>query len=516
MLTGPFDSQIRVTEISPMDQPIERRSQTTAAFIGRALRGPLNTAVSIRGMADFSRRFGGVWSRSSLGPAVEQFFAHGGRQLYVVRVANYARGAMICLPAHHGVLVLRALEPGSTEQIRAAVDYDGIDTADTERFNLIVQRVSPINGHVIDQEIYRRVSADPEHNTYIGDALLSSALVTLQLPLPAGRPAATMGRHVGHGAAYVGHAQRGSDGSDLCDYDLIGSAAKGTGLFALDAIDRLDLLYLPPLARGQDAGPAALVAAERYCRRRGGMLLVDPPSTWTDARSAVAGMRQTGYRSPNMLSYFPRMTLRGSDDPSPRGVGGAIAGLLSKLDALEGPWGDLAQRAFAFNRTLSPALGVDGSDIAQLNRAGLNAIAADDSGRAMIRGAVTLGRGSESDRQFALLPARRLSLAITNTVERATRWAIFEADGTRLSEHVYSQVDAYMQSLAEAGAFADANYRVQCDAGPTLPPAAPARSITVLLMFRPRGCNEPVSLTLHQTISGCRVASTAFAPAACA
>ncbi len=106
-----------------MDQPIDRRSETTAAFIGRALRGPLNTAVAIRGMADFSRRFGGVWSRSSLGPAVEQFFAHGGRQLYIVRVANNARGAMICLPAHHGVLVLRALEPGSTEQIRAAVDW---------------------------------------------------------------------------------------------------------------------------------------------------------------------------------------------------------------------------------------------------------------------------------------------------------------------------------------------------------------------------------------------------------
>ncbi|MEX0823995.1 MAG: hypothetical protein WD001_00090, partial [Woeseia sp.] len=115
-----------------------------------------------------------------------------------------------------------------------------------------------------------------------------------------------------------------------------------------------------------------------------------------------------------------------------------------------------------------------------------------------------------------LLPARRLSLAITNNVERATRWAIFEADGTRLSERVYSQVDAYMQSLAEAGAFADTNYRVQCDAGPKLPPADPARSITVLLMFRPRGCNEQVSVTLHQTISGCRVASTAFAPAACA
>ena len=50
-----------------------------------------------------------------------------GRQLYVVRVANGARGAMLCLPASGSALVLRAVEPGSTEQIRAAVDYDGVD-----------------------------------------------------------------------------------------------------------------------------------------------------------------------------------------------------------------------------------------------------------------------------------------------------------------------------------------------------------------------------------------------------
>ena len=36
--------------------------------------------------------------------------------------------------------------------------------------------------------------------------------------------------------------------------------------------------------------------------------------------------------------------------------------------------------------------------------------------------------------------------------------------------------------------------------------------ITILLAFHPTGSSESVSLTLHQTIDGCRVASTAFAP----
>ena len=57
---------------------------------------------------------------------MQQFFENGGSNLYVVRVANNARGALLCLPASGSALVLRAMEPGSTERVRAAVDYDGI------------------------------------------------------------------------------------------------------------------------------------------------------------------------------------------------------------------------------------------------------------------------------------------------------------------------------------------------------------------------------------------------------
>ena len=121
-MSGNYDRGITVTEIAPMDQPIDIAPETTAAFVGRALRGPLNTPVLVHHFGEFRRRFGNSWSRSSLGPAVQQFFEHGGQNLYVVRVANNARGALLCLPADGSALVLRAMEPGSTERIRAAVD----------------------------------------------------------------------------------------------------------------------------------------------------------------------------------------------------------------------------------------------------------------------------------------------------------------------------------------------------------------------------------------------------------
>ena len=182
MNPGKPDHGITVTEIAPMDQAIRIRAHTLPAFIGRALRGPLDTPVLLDSFAAYTRRFGGVWNRSSLSHAVEQFFSHGGSKLYVVRVASNALGAGLELPCADGVLMLSAVEPGSAEMLRAAVDYDRID--DDEHFNLIVQRLSPQNGVVIDQEIFERISCDPESRSNVVDALRESTIVELNLPLP--------------------------------------------------------------------------------------------------------------------------------------------------------------------------------------------------------------------------------------------------------------------------------------------------------------------------------------------
>ncbi|MFN2183316.1 MAG: phage tail sheath family protein [Anaerolineae bacterium] len=58
----------------------------TTAFIGRALRGPVNEPVICNGFADFQRIFGGLWLKSSLGYAVKQFFLNGGSKAVVVRL----------------------------------------------------------------------------------------------------------------------------------------------------------------------------------------------------------------------------------------------------------------------------------------------------------------------------------------------------------------------------------------------------------------------------------------------
>lgn len=63
----------------------------TTAFIGRALRGPVNEPVVINNYADFIRTFGGLWLDNALGYAVDDFFRNGGSKAVIVRLYNHGK-----------------------------------------------------------------------------------------------------------------------------------------------------------------------------------------------------------------------------------------------------------------------------------------------------------------------------------------------------------------------------------------------------------------------------------------
>lgn len=510
-MSDALDRGITVTEFAPIDEPIEVAPETVAAFVGRTLRGPLNEPILIHNFGEFRRRFGDVWTRSSLGPAARQFFAHGGKNLYIVRVANDARGAMICLPAGGSALVLRAVEPGSTERIRAAVDFDRIDAGLDSFFNLTLHRVDPATGLVADQELHRNLSFDESHDNFVGNALMSSTIARVEAPYPTHLPEATGPSTMARSSAYAEHVQDGSDGHELSDYDLIGSRKYRTGLFALEAIDRLDLLYLPPPGKGRDIGPASLMAAELYCRKRRAMLVVDPHCDWVTPGKAVTGLRTLGINSANAIGYFPRMYVR-DDDKLPRGVGAALAGLFCKLDRKYGPWSDLDQSGIEFLRELVPAYVTSEAESRTLGREGLNTIVTGPAKRAWMSGSYTLGRGYESQRHMASLPTRRLVLRIVNDIERSTRWGVFEKQGEQVETRIRAQVIAYLAALSNLGAFENDRFEVSCDSGRLNGGKKIERGLTVNISVQPVGCVQMLSFSLHQGVSGCRVTPAVFAP----
>src|SRR5215471_12612029 len=77
---------VYIEEIPSGVHTITGVATSIAAFVGWAAMGPTSEATLVLSSSDFQNRFGGLDSRSYLGYAVNQFFANGGQQAYIVRV----------------------------------------------------------------------------------------------------------------------------------------------------------------------------------------------------------------------------------------------------------------------------------------------------------------------------------------------------------------------------------------------------------------------------------------------
>src|SRR5205085_2765226 len=87
----------------------------TAAFIGLAERGPVNTAVPLGSIAEFRALFGQPVDGMLLPAAMNAFFANGGRRCVVVRAMDVvgARTAELEAPGLTPAFRLVARSPGA-------------------------------------------------------------------------------------------------------------------------------------------------------------------------------------------------------------------------------------------------------------------------------------------------------------------------------------------------------------------------------------------------------------------
>ncbi len=504
---------ITVGEMPAEGQSIPTEPATTAAFIGRALCGPVDLPVTVTSLSEFKRCFGGHWQPRSLGAAVEQFFVHGGRRAIIVRVANGATGASLTLPAGEQGLTLTARNPGSSETFRASVDYDGQDDrpgADGTRFNLTLQRISPQTRLIDDQEIFRGLTCVEGEESNVRDALLASALVRVDGPLPSCRPEATRSLGPDRSVSYVPVDRPGSDGHPLTDYDLIGSARSCTGLFALQAVEDFSLLYAPPLGAGRDPGAAFVLAAERYCRRRGALLVVDPPAGCRSCEEFEIALRRDGFRSAHLVTYFPRMIDERRPEDGEIAAGGAFAGVLARNDAAGHVWLPMREGA-SFARGLRPTVEVTPVQAAALRQYGVNALRRGSDQRVRPEGDVTYSGSAFGG--AASLASERLAQFILHRVERSTRWVLFRRSERALWRAVERQVGEFLQRLEGAGAFGvpgDASWFVRCNSSTNTAASQGRPSVGLLLGFRPAGEPEPRVYSLVQEPGGSRISRAAF------
>jgi uncharacterized protein len=463
-------SEIDTERLLRPQAAIERVSTSVAAFVGRTLKGPVNLPATISGFDEYQRLFGGLWQPSTLSYAVEQFFENGGRSCIIVRVVNGARAPTLTLRCGSETLSLIGVSPGSREFLRAAVDYDGIGIADLDCFNLVIQRLRAAGTELIEeQEILRRVSIRPQSERALPEMLANSQLARVIGPLPTRRPDQTIGHGPPGALGYVVSNSDGDDGDTLTNYDVIGDAVSGSGLFALRDAEPFNFLCLPSLSRTLDIGLPSLLVALRLCRERQAMLLVDPPTAWDTPAAAVEAVRRWPFHSEDALMFYPRLLafdrLRGRYEQF--GSAAASAGLLARADQVSPVWSVSDTEEPMLRPGLRPSASVSAVDRIRLDQGGVNVLSStrqSGRGRDALR---TLLPESAAKSDWRSLAARRFALFVMASIERGTRWVRFEHIAPPLWAEVRLQVMAFFEGLERDGAFiatnSGENYYVVCD-----------------------------------------------------
>jgi hypothetical protein len=501
---------IQITETPGAEQPIARASAHLTAFVGRTLRGPIDRPVLIHSFADFQQEFGGLWQPSPLSYAVEHFFEQGGRQAVVVRVANGAAPVTLSLRCGRQTLQLEARAPGTREFLRASIDYDHLEADDEQRFNLVVQRVrAPGSERIESQETFRGLSIDPSSPRFVGFALLESHLVRVRGEVPSVRPDRTLMPGTNLPVGYVSSSPDGDDGRPISDYDVIGSATRRSGLFALEDVDEIAFLYIPPLTRTTDIGVSTILVAAKFCRQRRVMLIVDPPTAWNSAAEAVLGLKRLNFHSDHALMFFPRIVatdrLRGR--PEIFGNGGAVAGLLSRTGeavsaaiAARDPE-PLLRAGTRLAREVAPA------DRWSLSAHGVNVLHAVRSTDRELPPLRTLACGASASSDWSYLSQRRFALFVINSIERGTRWCVLRPGDPQVWERVAAQVRVFLRELHSAGAFAsvppDQAYYVICDE--RINDASEPRIVNILVQFAATHAGEYHSFMVSHSVNGATV-----------
>lgn len=77
---------VYITEVPSGVRTITGVATSITAFIGRALRGPVNEPKTINSPGDYERIFGGMWVHSPMSFAIGDFYQNGGSQAIVVRL----------------------------------------------------------------------------------------------------------------------------------------------------------------------------------------------------------------------------------------------------------------------------------------------------------------------------------------------------------------------------------------------------------------------------------------------
>jgi len=285
--------------------------------------------------------------------------------------------------------------------------------------------------------------------------------------------------------------------------ELVGSAARKTGIHALERVDNFNLLVMPDAA----AGVAVLTKAIAYCVRRRAFLLLDVPESAVAAAQVEAWIASitAPLRRRDAAAYFPRYL---APDPLRSGTvhafpaAGALAGVYARTDAARGVWKAPAGTEATITGARGVAVALADGSIERLSALGVNCLRTLPGNRTVAWSARTMRGADASADEYKYVPVRRLALFLEESVYRGTQWVVFEPNDERSWTKIRLNVGNFLHDLFRQGAFQGATpseaYFVKCGAETTTQDEISRGTLNVVVGFAPLRPAEFVVITIRQ------------------
>ncbi len=367
------------------------------------------------------------------------------------------------------------------QQRFANEDWDGSDL-----FNLKVVR--DLGGGRSVEESFTNISLNPlAGGRHLAKVLENGASLAR---LAAGPVTAQQGRDSGH----------------------LSVATYLDGLQLLEKVDIFNLLVIPPDAPESDTDSQVLAAAAALCEKRRAFLVVDAPVAWEDNPTAVTpesfaadlGISAASTAARHAAVYFPRIVRpdpnRGNF-PASFPCSGAVAGTIARTDRARGIWKAPAGLEAGLLGATGVSYVVGDHESGHLNKQGVNCIRSFGESGPVVWGARTMRGSDQLSDDFQFVPLRRLANYIEETLQRNTKWAVFEPNATPLWSNLRMTITAFMRGLFQQGAFAGAAgqaFFVNCDATTTTADDIERGVVNVVVGYAPLKPAEFVVLYIQQ------------------
>jgi hypothetical protein len=525
MAISPTYPGVYVQEIDSGVRTVAGVPTSIAAMVGRTRKGPVNAPTACFNFGEFGRRFGGLWSDSTVSYVVDDFFGNGGGQCEIVRLFRPNGGSDGIAKLEQGPLKLQAANPGSWgNAIKVAVshpsetDLEGAKAV-AAKYGLDVNDLFDLT--IIDdgtgaREVFRNLSMKEASGERRFDRVLAASGLVTFTPDGNGKPQFANARPAKTADGAPVAAEDGDDGQALDEATYLGDQDKKTGIHALRNADIFNLLCIPPDDRGGTLLKSVCEAAAQLCAEERAFFIVDPPADWDQNPAEAAATAKAAQLDPakQVLSltyadyaglYFPRIVKRdrlrgGQMDVFP--PCGAVAGVIARTDTERGVFKAPAGLAATLSNIDGLTVKMTDDENGLLNPIGVNCLRSFPNIGRVVWGARTLKGSDQLSDDYKYVSVRRLALFIEESLFRGTQWVVFEGNDEPLWAQVRLSVGTFMQRLFKQGAFQGTSprdaYFVKCDSETTTQDDINRGIVNIVVGFAPLQPAEFVIISIQQ------------------